>query len=179
MMLLLRLLATVLLVGASAAPAFADATSDVYNAMAGFGKLHTYHMDMTTRAGRISVDTVKPDRMHVVMAQTETYVIGPMAYAKSNGAWRQFPGAGQKLLSLADFARNTELNRGEYAATDLGPVVVDGAQLHAYQVTKKASGKGVTKIFLDARGRVARIETATTVARISKFDEPLTIQAPM
>jgi hypothetical protein len=179
MMLLFRFLATVVLVGASAATAFADATSDVYNAMAGFRKLHSYHMDVTMRAGHMSVDMVKPDRMHIVMPQGETYVIGPMTYIKVDGSWRKVPGARANVLSLGDIARNTESTRGEYVATDLGPVIVDGVQLHAYQVKKKASGKDDTKIFLDSRGRVARIETAKTVARISKFDEPLTIQAPM
>ena len=178
-MLLFRLLAAVLVVGASAAPAFADATSDVYSAMAGFQKLHSFHMDVTTRAGHMSVDTVKPDRMHVVSPQGESYVIGPMMYMKLHGTWRKLPGMGAKMLSIGDFGRNTEWTRGQYVATDLGPVVVDGAQMHAYQVKKSASGKGDIKVFLDSRGRVARIETATTVSRISKFDEPLTIQAPM
>ncbi|HEY6237163.1 MAG TPA: hypothetical protein VIW69_18820 [Candidatus Elarobacter sp.] len=179
MMLLFRLLAAVLVVGASAAPAFADATSDVYSAMAGFQKLHSFHMDVTTRAGHISADTVKPDRMHVVTPHGETYIIGPMMYMKLHGTWRKLPGAGANVLSIGDFARNTESTRGQYVATDLGTVVVDGAPLHAYQVKKKASGKDETKIFVDSRGRVTRIETATTVARISKFDEPMTIQPPI
>ena len=178
-MLLFRVLAAVLVVGASAAPAFADATSDVYSAMGGFQKLHSFHMDVTTRAGHMFVDIVKPDRMHVVSPRGESYVIGSMMYMKVHGSWQKLPGVGAKMLSIGDFARNTEWPRGQYVATDLGPVVVDGAQLHAYQVKKKASGKDETKIFLDSRGRVARMETATTVSRISKFDEPLTIQPPI
>jgi len=171
MMLLFRLLAAALLVGALAAPAFADANGDVYNAMVGFQKLHSYHMDMTTRGGHVSADAVKPD--------SETYVIGQMMYVKVGGAWRKYPGAGANMLSFGDFAKRIEATRGEYVATDLGQVVVDGARLRAYQVKKKPSGKDDSKIFLDAQGRVARIETATTVMRISKFNEPLTIQAPM
>jgi len=178
-MLLFRLLATVLVVGASAAPAFADANSDVYNAMVGFQKLHSYHMDMTTRGGHVSSDAVKPDRMHVVTPHGETYLIGQMMYVKVNGAWRKYPGGGASVMSFGDFAKKIEATRGKYVATDLGSVVVDGAQLHAYQVKEKPSGKHDSKIFLDSQGRVARIEAGTSVMRFSKFDEPLTIQAPM
>jgi len=179
-MLLFRLLATVLVVGASAAPAFADANSDVYNAMIGFRKLHSYHLDVATRGGHVSIDAVRPDRMHVVTPRNETYFIGQMMYVKVNGAWRKYPGGSEESgLSFGDFAKNIEATRGTYDATDLGPVVVDGAQLHAYQVKAKRSGKPDSKIFLDSQGRLARMETRTTVMRISKFNEPLTIQAPM
>lgn len=178
-MLAIRLLATLLVVAATTAPALADANSDVYNAMVGLEKLRSYHMDMTIRGKPASADVVNPDRRHVVMPQVEMYAIGQTTYVKLHGtAWRKYPGA-PNATSFGDFAKTMQAKRGEYVATDLGTRVVDGTPLHAYQVRRKSSGKDDSKLFLDAQGRVARIEAGPTVMRISKFNEPVTIQAPI
>ncbi len=174
-----RLLATILVVAATTAPASADANSDVYNAMVGFGKLRSYHMNMTIRGKPASVDVARPDRTHVVMPQIETYAIGQTTYMKLNGApWRKYQGS-TNAVTFGDFSKKMEAKRGDYVATDLGTRMVDGAPLHAYLVKKKTSGKEDTKFFLDAQGRVARVELGTAVMRISRFNAPVTIKAPI
>lgn len=178
-MLAIRLLATLSIVAATSAPAFADANSDVHNAMIAFGKLRSYHMDMTIRGKPATVDVVNPGQTHVVMPQIESYTIGQTTYVKLNGTpWRKYPGSANPA-TFGDLAKKMDAHGADYVATDLGTRVVDGAQLHAYQVKKKASGKDDSKIFLDSQGRVARIEAGTAVMRVSKFNEPITIRAPI
>jgi hypothetical protein len=171
-----RLLATIVLVAATTAPAFADASSDLKNAMIGFMKLTSYHMDMTfARGAPVSADVVNPGSYHTFSSGTEAIVVKNTMYLKLNGAWRKYSSSVAGLQP--DFSKTLAAHNG-IVATDLGPRTVGGALFHAYGVKNPKTGK-VEKIYLDGSGRIARIEADTVVMKISRFNAPMTIKAPI
>jgi len=173
-----RLLASLILVAATCAPALADATSDVDNAMVTFMKLKSYHMDMVMGTQTVSADVVNPGRMREVMPEGEAIVIDKMMYMKLNGKWTKYPSS-TPIMSLGDYQQKYNKHRGEYVATDLGPRMVDGQLLRAYLAKKTKTGAEDAKVFVDSSGRIARMEVGTTVMRVSRFNEPVNIQAPI
>jgi len=172
-----RCLAIIVLVAATAGPTFADASSDLKNAMIGFMKLTSYHMDMTfTHGAPVSADVVNPGSFHTFSAKNESIVVNKVMYVKLNGAWRKFPFNTASMQP--DFTKTLAAHHGDIAATDLGPRIVGGAALHAYGVKNATTHKTET-VFLDGGGRIARIEAGTVVMKISKYNVPMTIKAPI
>jgi len=174
----LRLFAAIAFVGATTVPAFADATGDVKNAVIATAKARSYHIELMTARGPVSGDVVKPGRMHMVTPGSETIIVDQTMYVKVSGTWRKFPAAGVSPMSSLDVAQQMASNHGDMVATDLGPRVVKGTTLHAYRVNN-LSAKKTEMFFLDGSGRIVRIETGTTVIRMSRFNAPVSIRAPI
>jgi hypothetical protein len=68
--------------------------------------------------------------------------------------------------------------RSDTKVDDLGMRTVDGGVLHTYKITN-VKLKTVSTLFIDGAGRIAREEFGTTVMRMSKFGETLSIAAPI
>jgi hypothetical protein len=175
-----RLLGLVaLVVAATAAPALADATGDLKNATLQFAKLNSYHIDMTGPHGvSAQVDYQKPGRMHAFVPHAETIMLDDFIYVKINNAWHKYPAHGIAKMMQPDYAKMISDRTHDFSAVDIGPRVVDGTPLHAYHVTNLKSHK-VDTIYLDGAGRIARIETENTIIKVSKFNEPVTVKAPI
>jgi hypothetical protein len=175
-----RLLGLVaLVVAATAAPALADATGDLKNATLQFAKLNSYHIDMTGPHGvSAQVDYQKPGRMHAFVPHAETIMLDDFIYVKINTAWHKYPAHGIAKMMQPDYAKMISDRTHDFSAVDIGPRVVDGTLLHAYHVTNLKSHK-VDTIYLDGAGRIARIETENTIIKVSKFNEPVTVKAPI
>jgi hypothetical protein len=162
---------------AFAAPALAGSSDSLTNAALNTTKQSSYHISMTTAQGTTEGDVVNPDRMHMVGHGIETIVIGSTAYLKIKGAWSKMNAPGSGSMQM-DVAKVIAKSRGDYTATDLGTRVVDGAPMHAYSATNATTHRTDT-IFVDGSGRIARVESGPVVIRFTKFNEPVTITAPM
>jgi hypothetical protein len=178
-MLSTRLLASLVFVAATSAPAFADANGDMNNAMISFMKLRSYHMDMLMGKQTVSADVVNPGRMREVLPEGEAIVIDKTMYMKIGGAWKKYQMTDPLMMSPADYEKKMQARKGEYVVTDAGVRVVGGQPLHAYVVKKTKTGGTDATVFLDSSGRIARMEVGTTVMTVSKFNEPVNIQAPI
>jgi len=171
-----RLFAAIGLVVATAAPALANANDDVKNAMTVLIKASSYHMDIAGAHGMLaSADVENPGRSHTYSPEAESIVVNGTMYMKMHGTWQKLPGNMGQMPSPADFTKSMAPNA--FAATDLGPRLVGGVMLRAYNVTN--TKKQSSTIYLDGSGRPVRIESDTTVIRISKFNAPMNIRAPL
>jgi hypothetical protein len=171
------LLVALVLVVATTAPAFADPGADLKNAMIAFTKLTSYHMEMRSAHGVVSADFVNPGRYHTFASKSESIVVNNTMYLKLNGAWRKYP-VGSAVGLQPNFTKTLASHHGDIVVTDLGSRIVGGAALHAYGV-KNATTQKIETMFLDGSGRITRIETGTTIISISRFNAPMTIQAPI
>lgn len=182
---MIRMFALVALVVLSAAPALADATADVKSAFVALSKASSYHVAATTASGGrpMSGDFVRPGKLHVTAGPMEMIVIDSATYVKMQGTWHEFafPGADRMTGAFAHVQSYLK-SHDDLAATDLGPKVVDGSTLHAYDVKGGGSDKPAT-VYLDAGGNLVRIDATdgegTTIIRFSNVNGPITIVAPI
>jgi hypothetical protein len=166
------------LVAALTTQALADAQGDVKNAMIQFSKLTSYHMTAHGLGKTIDADIVNPGKMHVVMGSMELIRLDTTTYVKINGEWRKFAFPGMDRLSgPAMTVQQLVAHKGDFVVSDLGPKTIDGATLHAYTV--KATEGPATTMYLDASGNLARADTGEGYATFSKFNAPITIDAPI
>ena len=183
-----RLGFVLVLIAATAAPAFADAAADaVKHNLLAFTKLTSYHMAVDTKGKTIDVDMVNPNKMHVTIGSIEAIMLDDAMYVKPRGSWMKIPSAasgmaGAAFMGVVDRAKET-VNQENFAATDLGMKTVGGASLHAYLVKNKDASKPATMYF-DAAGMLARIEIdgdkgGTTAIVYSKYNAPMKIEAPI
>jgi len=178
-----RLFAIIALVVLSAAPALADPTADVKNAMIALAKATSYHMTASMGDHTLDGDYVAPSKFHVTAGPMEAIWIDKTTYIKMNGAWKRFsfPGMDQMLSPVAH-VQSFIASHSDITVTDLGAKTVDGAILHAYLVkTNEANTKPAT-VYVDGSGTVARIEAteagSTAVIRFSNINGPITIDPP-
>ncbi len=158
--------------------ALADGASALAQAAIMSYKQKSYHTTFTEKSGGvIEGDIVNPDRSRVVGNGIEMITVGGSMYMKHNGAWSKIPGVDPMKLQR-DPVKALADAKGKFAVVDLGPKVVGGAPLHAYQVTNLAT-KSVTSVYVDTAGRIARIETANGVTTMSRYGEAVSIEAPM
>ena len=158
--------------------ALADGASALAQAAITSYKQTSYHTTFTAKSGAvIEGDIVNPDRSRVVGNGMEMITVGGSMYMKHNGAWSKIPGVDPMKLQRDPLKAFADA-KGKFAVVDLGPKVVGGASLHAYQVTNLAT-RAVTSVYVDTAGRISRIESATGVTTISKFGEAVSIEAPM
>ncbi|HEY1977369.1 MAG TPA: hypothetical protein VGG89_12520 [Candidatus Baltobacteraceae bacterium] len=169
-----RTLLALVLAAASTTTAFADAHSDIVNAMVNFKQLKSYHMEMTVGGRQSSADFLSPNRIHTFAAGNEVIQIDTTTYMRLNGTWKKYPGG----PSVADTMAFASSHNGGFTATDLGMRTVGGTSLHAYSVKTLKTGN-ITTVFLDGSGRIVRMDTGKVVMILSKFNAPLTINAPM
>jgi hypothetical protein len=138
----------------------------------------SYHMSMTTPGGQTAeADFVSPDRMHMTMPMGESTVIGKTVYLKMNGVWKNM-GSADLMPSPVDAMKKLAAARSDTKVDDLGIRTVDGGVMHAYKVTN-AKRNTVATVFIDSAGRIAREEIGTSVVRMSKFGEAVSIAAPI
>jgi hypothetical protein len=178
------LIATAALVLASATSAFATPSDDVANAFMSLGTATSYHMAIQTSRGQtMDADVAKPNKMHVTMAQMEMISVAGGTYVKVNGNWMKLPTAIPQMQSPAFNYVQTLTNSkpSDVTVDDLGSKSVDGATYHAYKVTSK-EGKPAT-MYVDGSGVIARIDvtdqSGTSIVRFSKFNAPVSIEAPI
>jgi hypothetical protein len=166
----------------AAAPALADPKSDVMAAFLQFGKATSYHMDVAAKRGSLEVDMVPPGKMHVISPQFEMIKIDATTYMKIGGQWRSMSIPGMEAMTGAVMS-SMAMTKGEpddFSVTDLGMKAPSsgGSPLHAYSVTNK-TGKTPATIFIDG-GKVVEIDsTDGSSVKISKYNVPVDIQAPM
>jgi hypothetical protein len=174
-----RLIVAFLLVAATTPAVLADATGDVKNALTNLENVKSYHMELTSDNVTVRADVVtKPTyEIHSFSGNIETYLVGNNMYFKTSGKWQKLS-AGGLQNSLPSLEKMISSNRHTYVATDLGPRMAGGALLHAYRV-HDATSKKVETVFLDAGGRIVRVETDKIVITLSQFDTPMTIRAPI
>lgn len=160
---------------AFAMPALAG--DDLANAAINTTKQSSYHVSITTAQGTQEGDVVNPGRMRMVSKGIETIIIGQTAYLKIGGSWRKMDAGGMGSTQM-DVAQAIAKYRGDYTSTDLGTKIVDGAPMHAYLVNNAKTHR-TEKIYVDGSGRMARVESGPLVIRFTKFNERVTITAPM
>ena len=126
----------------TAAPASADSTGDMVAMMQSFGAVHSYHADITTSRGTMSMDVVQPDKMHMKMGgRMEMIRIGDDMWVNTRGQWQHVPMmAGAMMQRPMDMARGAGMqgsSPSDYQITDLGAAMLDGIPTHKYHMTGK------------------------------------------
>jgi hypothetical protein len=160
-----------------ATPAFADASSDLYRAIDRTEAAHSYHLVMTSARGSFAGDYIYPATMHVTMAGMEMINInGKMYLRRGTGEWQAIPG-GMGATDV-DALQTMKLNRADYRASDLGMRLADGKAMHEYHVDNLKTGRAEF-VYVDASGRVARVDAPTLTVRFSRFGQPAHIVAPI
>jgi len=157
--------------------AFADVPAGLASAIATTQKATSYHVSIAAATGTTEADIVEPDRIHSVSPKSELIAIGPTLYVKVGGAWRQIAGGGAQLAPM-DVPRQIASHLPDITATDLGMKTVDGQTLHDFH-TDDPKLKQTSTVYVDGSGRIVRVETGTTIVRLSNFNESVTITAPM
>lgn len=179
-----RSLVAAAIVLASATGAFATPSDDVGHAFIALGAATSYHVAIQARGQTMDIDMLKPNKIHMMTAQMEMISIAGAAYVKVNGTWMKLPAAMPQQMQNVGFGyvqtlANSKPN--DVTVEDLGPKSVDGATYHAYKVTPK-DGK-VSNVYLDGSGVIARCDvtdrSGTSIIRFSKFNAPISIDAPI
>jgi hypothetical protein len=165
---------------AAAAPALADPTADVKNAMIAFGNAKSFHVSAEAAGRNIEGDIVPPAKAHFIAGPFEMITISGTTWVKTGGGWHQFTIPGMDRITVfvngaIDTVRNPP---ADLVVTDLGTKTIDGATLHGYTISNKA-GNSPSTIYLDGSGTLARVEAnGGSVVRFSKFNAPLQIDPP-
>ena len=138
----------------------------------------SYHLTMTTPGSdTVETDFVKPDKMHIVMKGVESIVIGSTMYVKMSGKWQKMDAKGL-WSNPADAVKLMQTAHADYTSVDLGMSTAGGVPYHAYRVTDTKRHTSET-IFIDAAGRLGRMEVRGSVITFSKYGEAFSIQPPM
>ena len=125
------------------APAYADATSDMAAMGQAFAGVHSFHADITTSRGTMSMDMIQPDKFHMTMnGKMQMIKIGSDMWVNSGGSWQHLPmmPGGGMVQRPMDMARNAGMSASgpsDYAITDLGPAMLDGVLTHKYHLVGK------------------------------------------
>jgi hypothetical protein len=123
------------------APAYADATSDMVAMGQAFAAVHSFHADITTTRGTMSMDMVKPDKFHMTMnGHMQVISIGTDMWVNMNGSWQHMSMPAGMMQRPMDMARNAGMQGSgpsDYTITDLGPALLDGVPTHRYHMVGK------------------------------------------
>jgi hypothetical protein len=164
----------------AAAPALADPTSDVKNAMIAFANAKSFHVSAEASGRNVEADIVPPAKAHFIAGPFEMITISGTTWVKAGGSWHQFSVPGMDRITVfvngaIDTVRNPP---ADLVVTDLGTKTIEGATLHGYTITNKA-GDSPSTVYLDGSGMLARVEgSGGSVVRFSKFNAPLQIDPP-
>jgi hypothetical protein len=124
------------------APAPADPTSDMVAMGQAFATVHSFHADITSARGTISMDMIKPDKFHMTMnGKMQVVKIGDDMWMNMNGQWQhmQIPTAMlQRPMDIARSAGMQGTGPSDYTITDLGPALLDGVPTHKYHMVGKS-----------------------------------------
>lgn len=124
------------------APAYADPTSDMVAMGQAFAGVHSYHADITTSKGTMSMDMVAPDKLHMTMnGKMQMIRIGDDMWVNAGGQWQHVPmmagGMVQRPMEMARNAGMSASGPSDYQITDLGPAMLDGVLTHKYHMVGK------------------------------------------
>lgn len=166
------------LIGLATTSALADPSPAVIAAVSATANQPSYHLTITSpRMGTIESDVVKPDKEHAIWKSGETIVIGSTMYMKMGGSWKKMNVPGL-WSSPVDVVKQIQAQGGNYTSSDLGMRIIGGVPYHAYRVTDTKKHFDDV-IFVDAAGRLGRIEAHGDVMVFSKYGETVSIRAPM
>ena len=106
----------------------------------------------------------------------EVKLIGiPVGVKMGGGPWKKIPNMN---FAMGATEKTLDMLRDQLGATDLGPRTVDGTSLRAYGVKSPRTGQ-LDTVYVDAAGHIERIEADKTIIRVSKINEPITIDPPI
>jgi uncharacterized protein (DUF111 family) len=161
--------------------AFADAYGDLMKAQAAFRSLKSWHAEEHLSDGKtVVVDFATPDRWRLQPAPNITeLVIGGDVYMVRDGRPMKLPFGGMMISHMIkhfQFSADADVKK---TAQDLGMKTVNGRSLHAYSCTVR----GVPEtLYLRADSlpveAVVKDRGMTTVIDYSRFNEPISIEAP-
>ena len=184
-----RFVLAMMMIAATAAPAFADANADaVKNGMLGFAKLTSYHMTLTDASGKkVELDYGGPTKEHITVGPIEVIVLGDAFYVKPQGSWMKMPAQAAGMMtgafSMAVDQAHKKMSQESFTATDLGMKTIDGVAYHAYGVKSSSSTGHVDTMYINSGGVLSRItspnDRGETTIEISKMNVPVNITAPI
>jgi outer membrane lipoprotein-sorting protein len=165
----------------------ADPAGDLANAAGRFAHLKYWHATLAPSNGHaIEADFAAPDRFRMTLPTGPAYFIGQTVYVSMGGHYMKLP-----VPQAASYIQNLRSpgNVTKFAKThkvqDLGNSSADGVPTHAYAFDDTSNGVSshVTVDVGQADGYLRRaiVKSAghgTTTIHYSKFDVPVTINAP-
>ena len=164
-----------------ASAALADAYGDLMKAQTAFQNAKSWHAEERFSDGRtVLVDYAAPERWRIQPTPTMTeLVIGGDVYMVRNGTPMKMPFGGMmisRMIKQFMVAADPEVKK---TAQDLGTRTLNGRLVHVYSFTVR----GVPEtLYLGDDSLPVQAEVknsgATTVISYSKFNEPVTIEAP-
>lgn len=192
----LALLALLLGCTGTSEPSLQDASLD--SAMIGttissaLARATSWHMRMRSRAGEMTIDVMCPDRIHTVNRTGNTTVemirIGQATYTRAGGKWTKLPAGGTQApvcggapsafgpgasSRVPTFGPDAEVRRG-------GTETVEGEACTVWDASS-TDEKGVVRPFsicLGPDNLPRQIKSADAVATYSRWNQPITIEAP-
>lgn len=161
--------------------AHADAYGDLMKAQAAFLNAKSWHAEEHFSNGRtVLVDFSAPERWRIEPSPGMTeLVIGGDVYLVRNGKATKMPFGGfmiSRMIKHFQFAADAEVKK---TAQDLGTQTLNGRTVHVYTYT--VHGVPATLYVGDDSlpvQDVVKDSSVTTVITYSKYNEPLTIEAP-
>lgn len=161
--------------------ALADAYGDLKKAQAAFLSAKSWHAEEHLSDGRtVQVDFSAPDRWRIQPTPTMTeVVIGNDVYMIQGGRSMKMPMGGMmisKMIKQFQISDDPEVRK---SAQDLGTQMLNGRTVHAYSYTVRGVPEtiylGDDSLPVQA---VVKNSSATTVVDYSKFNQPISIEAP-
>jgi hypothetical protein len=178
-----RTIAVAIIVSAALAPTFAraDAYDDLIKIQTAFLAAKSWHAEELFSNGKtVVVEYSAPDRWREQPNPDSTEVIiGNDIYMIRKGKSTKLPFGGdmiRKTIQNAGFSVKDDVRA---TAKDLGMQTLDGHLVHAYSYTVRDTpatiyvGPGMLPI-----QTVVQDKKGTTTIKYSKFNEPITIEAP-
>jgi hypothetical protein len=161
--------------------ALADAYGDLKKAQAAFLSAKSWHAEEHLANGKtVMVDFSAPDRWRIQPTPAMTEVlIGNDVYMIQGGRSMKMPMGGMmisKMIKQFELSDDPEVKK---TAQDLGTQTLNGRTVHVYSYTVRGVPEtiylGDDSLPVQA---VVKNSSATTVVSYSKFNEPITIEAP-
>jgi hypothetical protein len=161
--------------------ALADAYSDLVKAQAAFLNAKSWHAEEHFSDGKlITVDYLAPDHWRIQPTPTMTeVVIGNDVYMIQGGRSMKMPMGGlmiSRMIKQFQVSADPEVKQ---SARDLGTQTLDGRTVHVYSYSVHGVPEtlylGDDSLPVQA---VVKSSSVTTVVNYSKYNEPITIEAP-
>ncbi len=161
--------------------ALADAYGDLKKAQSAFLGAKSWHAEEHLANGKtVVVDFSAPDRWRIqpTSAMTEV-VIGNDVYMVQGGRSMKMPMGGMMISRMIKQFAISDDPEVKSSAQDLGTQTLNGRTVHVYSYTVHGVPEtiylGDDSLPVQA---VVKNSSATTVVNYSKFNEPITIEAP-
>lgn len=174
---------TVLLALAMTASAAATPADDLMHAADKFAAVKTFHATMTAGKRVSEIDYAAPDRWHMTMPPSDSYVIGSTVYVKAGGSWMKLPLPG--MQAMTDQLRTPAQIREHIASLT---IVDQGTDSDGHKYAYDTSSNGYTahvvmwigladglphKMLVTPQGKGSPVTVV-----YSRYNEPITITPP-